>query len=247
MRLLDGGLGIVKKRIRWLLIFLLVVAVVGAIAYGASWLNSRRFYLVVGPTDVEIGKGRMFPFGWEPYRPDDPTLRRAYRGFDLPGGIKLARGTTIFTDRIELDQALFRLLTDAALFAMSRDTARSPDLVKDYLDRLDALPGVSMEQQVELQKLTKRAEYSRARQLVREAIELLTKAETAFDVSVGHLGPESAEAWSDLVHRTRASLLEGPPASRSVSSKPPVPTPPPPVPAPEVATGTTSTTSTKTE
>jgi hypothetical protein len=199
-----------KKRLRWLLYFAIVVAVLAAVAYGASWLNARRYYLVVGPGEVEVGKGRMFPVGYEPFRPDDPSTRKAYRGFELPGGIKVARGTTIFTDRVELDQALFRLLSDAARYAMSKDTARSPDLVQSYIEQLEVLPGVSIEQQVQLQKLKRQAEFARGRALVREAVARLEKAGEAFEASAGTEGPPDADAWTDLVRRTRASLLTGP-------------------------------------
>jgi len=206
----------VKKRLRGLLILLVVLAVLGAIAYGASWLNHRRYYLVVGPASVQIGKGRMLPMGWEPFRPDDPSLRRAYAEFELPGGIKVARGTTIFVDRVELDQALFRLLSDAARYAMSRDTARSPKLVQGYIERLEALPGVSIDQQVELQKLRRQAEFARARQLVRDAAELLAKATEAFEASAGGEGPEHAEAWAELSRRAHTALAEGPTESAPV-------------------------------
>lgn len=209
-----------KKRLRWLVYGLLLLAIAGGVAYGASWLNSRRYFLVVGPASVEVGKGKMFPVGHEPFQPTDASTRRAYRGFELPGGIKLARGTTVFTDRVELDQALFRILTDAARYAMSKQTPRAPELVQGYIEQLEALPGVSIEQQVELQRLTRQAEYAQGRQHVRDAADLLDRAAEAFDASGGPNGPNDAEAWSTLVEKVRERLVAGPADPTPVPSTP---------------------------
>jgi len=241
--------GQMKKRLRWLLIAVVVTAVLAGIAYGASWLNARRYYLIVGPAAVDIGKGKMFPVGYDPFRPNDPTMRRAYEGFELPGGIKVARGTTMFTDRVELDQALFRLLSDAAQYAMAQDTGRAPELVEGYIERLRALPGVSIEQQVELQKLTRAADFSRGRQLIKGVIEDLQRAEASFHDAAGPDGPPDAEGWAQLVESVRRELTAGPSTRRVESAvsatRRPVTSDTPPVPA--VASASTATTSTTTE
>ncbi len=167
-----------RSRLRLGRIFaaLIVLAALAGGAYLAAWLNARRFYVVVEETRVRIGQGRMFPFGWEPLVPNDPALRRAYESFSLPGGMKLPRGETVYTERVELDQALYRLLEDAAQFTLTADNRRTPGLVRRYLEQLRALPGLTAVQQRAIVELERDADFVGARALAAEATAQLAEA-----------------------------------------------------------------------
>ncbi len=195
-----------KARLRWLAIAAAFVTLVVGVVYGLSLLNSQRYYLVVQPGLVEVGRGRMFPVGHEPFVPQEPGVRRAYESFELPGGLRVPEGTTMYLDRVQFDQALYRLLMEASRFALANDSGRSADLVEGYLKRLGALPGVSIEQQVELQRLRGEASFARGRDWVRQAIDALEKADRAFKGADRSESAESVERWAERARRARRVL-----------------------------------------
>jgi hypothetical protein len=147
------------KKVRWGRIFgsLLFFILLAAGLYGASWLNARRYYLVVDATEVRVGRGRMLPMGFEAFVPTEPSQRRAYRTFPLPGGVELARGETSYFDRVELDQRLFEILVRALETSLAADNARTAELAAGYLEQLRALPGINAEQRERVEGLGQRA------------------------------------------------------------------------------------------
>lgn len=199
-----------RRRVRFgrILLSLLVVGVLAGGAYGASWLNARRYFLVVGATEVQVHKGRMLPVGHEPFVPFDADLRRAYRALPLPGGLKLPRGETVFDDRVQLDQALYRILVDAAEYALAQDNARTSELVQHYIEQLKALPGTNVRQHGLLTQLERAAGIVEARGHVTRARALLERAETLFRAAAVGGGPAAAEglALAGEVARARAVL-----------------------------------------
>ncbi|MGF1509612.1 MAG: hypothetical protein ACFB9M_08945 [Myxococcota bacterium] len=201
-----------KKRIRRFFTFLLVVGIVGAGTYAASWVNSRRYFLVVAPGEVRVEKGRWLPFGHEPFIPEDPTIRPAYRSFPLPGGMKVGRGTTVFDDRVELDQALFRILVDAAEYALEADNSRTVTLLPRYLEQMESIPGVSTQQQVALRKLERDAAYVRGADAVARAVKLLEDSAKAFREAARGTGSryDDGGARAEQVERLLAYIGGGP-------------------------------------
>lgn len=169
-----------KLKIGRIFATLLVLALIGAGAYGASWLNARRYFLIVDATEVRVGKGRMLPVGHEPFQPADPALRKAYQPFPLPGGMKLPRGETVFDDRVQLDQSLYRMLRDAAEYSMAADNARTAELTTQYIEQLEALPGLTAQQQAKLKELERDATYVEARGYLQRGRENLKKAAQLF-------------------------------------------------------------------
>lgn len=201
--------GGVFRRLLWTV---LVLALGAGGLYAASWLNARRLYLIVGPTEVTTEKGRMLPMGHEPFVPQDVELRRAYQSFPLPGGIKVPRGETVFSDRVELDQAIFRLLKDAIGYALSEDSRRTPELVQRYLRQIKAIPGTSVSQQLELADLERDAQYVEARQRLDDGFTALKDAAQLFRQSVRGQGGRNrdGELRAQLIERAldRLSRLE---------------------------------------
>lgn len=171
-----------KRRIRFgrIMFALVLLGLVAGGVYFASWLNSRRYFLIVDKTEARVAMGRMLPVGHRPYVPADPALRRAYEPIPLPGGMKLPRGTTTFTDRVELDQALYRLLKDATEFTLAADNKRTPELTERYLTQIKGLAGITVQQQLEISKLERDVQYVRARGLLENAKKDLERAAQLF-------------------------------------------------------------------
>lgn len=204
-----------KRRLKRLFVALLMLGVLGAGLYGASWLNSRRLFLEIGPAEVSVAKGRMLPVGREPFIPLDPTIRKAYRSFPLPGGMKVGRGVTVFDDRVELDQALFRLLVDAAQFSLEVDNARTVELLPRYIEQMKAIPGVSSEQQLQLQAIQRDAAYVGGRQKVETAEATLEQAIELFARAASGRGSRKDDAENRARHLRRVLrvLREGVPGA----------------------------------
>lgn len=209
-----------KRKLKQLFLFLVVVGLLGAAGYVASVLNSRRYFIVVGPAKVNIERGRMLPYGHEPFVPKDPTIRKAYASFSLPGGMKVGRGTSTYDDRVELDQALFRLLRDAARVAVDVDNERTPTLLPRYIEQMAAIPGVSSEQQIELRSLERDAAYVRARHAAEEGRERLVEAARLFkEASRGTSGRfPDAEARALRIHRLLDRLARVDPRVETVAT-----------------------------
>lgn len=193
-----------KRSFRWgrMLATLIILGLAGGGLYVASWLNARRYFLVVGATEVRIAKGRMLPVGFEPYIPNEVELRRAYETFPLPSGINVPRGETTFTDRVELDQALFRLLKDCLGYTLSKDDRATATLVDKYLHQIRAIPGTSVSQQIELGALERDASYVTARQKLDEAIAGLKEAARMFRDSAKGAGGATGDGDA------RAAIIE---------------------------------------
>lgn len=190
---------------------LVALALVAGGVYFASWLNSRRYFLIVAKTEARVAAGRMLPVGNRPYVPKDPALRKAYEPIPLPGGMKLPRGTTTFTDRVELDQALYRLLRDATEFTLAADNKRTPELTERYLTQIKALAGITVQQQLKIAKLERDVQYVRARGLLEKAKKDLERSAQLFRRSARGGGGRYVDG--DLHARTiDAALraLEGP-------------------------------------
>lgn len=217
-----------KKKIRWGRIFGFIVflGVAVAVAYGLSWLNARTYYLVIGPTEVQVGKGRMLPVGYEPFVPLDPALRRAYESFPLPGGMPLERGQEKLSDRVELDQALFRVLVEASQYSLQQKNERTPQLVKTYLARLRALPGTNAEQRQKIEDLAKEALFVEAEGSYQAGVEALEAAVDKFVASAkGQPAARAAEAqaYADRIDEALRVLRRGraAPTRRAPPEEPP--------------------------
>jgi hypothetical protein len=193
-----------KRGIRWGRMFwtLVILALIGGGLYASSWFNARRYFLLVGESEVRVAKGRMLPIGHEPFIPQEIDLRRAYQSFPLPSGIKVPRGETMFSDRVELDQALFRLLKDAIAFSLMEDNRRTPELVQLYMKQIKSIPGTSVAQQLELAQLERDSQYVEARQQLGDAIKNLKEASRLFRESARGQGGHERDG------DTRAQTIE---------------------------------------
>ncbi len=219
-----------KKGLRFktVLVILLLLGLAGAGAYGASWLNARRYFLIIDKTEARIAKGRFFPTGHHRYRTKDATLKKAYQRIPLPGGMKLERGEKSFIERVELDQAVFTLLKTATEFSISLNNKRTAELTSKYVEQMKALQGINAHQQMEVAKLERDLRYLRAKHALTKAREMLKEAAKTFhDLSNR---PDGRYADGDLRARAIERALEE--LDRLGSGKPAPKAPPIPPTAP---------------
>jgi hypothetical protein len=215
-----------KRGVRWgrILFTFLFLGAAGAGLYVASWFNARRYFMIVGATEVSVAKGRMLPVGHEPFVPGEVELRRAYEPFPLPSGISLPRGETMFSDRVELDQALFRVLKDSIAYSLSEDNRRTAELVGRYLKQIKAIPGTSVSQQLELVTLERDASYQDARQHLTEGVTALKEAARLFRESArgqgarSHDGEWRARAIEAAIDKLGAAVTSPSDAARDGAS-----------------------------
>ena len=221
-----------KRKIRFgrIGIALATLFVIGIVGYGTSWYNSRKYFLIKESGRVRIAKGRFFVTGHDSFIPRTAELRKAYRTVTLPEGMPAKDGTQTFTDRVELDQALYQVLKSAMDFALTKNDGRTPELMARYLAQIDALPGLNGEQRQSIVQLRKDAGYVEARGYLEQARTLLEKAETKFrDAAIGGGRYVDAGARADAVRLALSMLKESPaaaaaaPAARPSSPAPSAP------------------------
>ena len=166
----------------------------------ASWLNTYRFHLIVGATDVEVHRGLWLPVGHRGFVPDREELRAAYRPLRIPDGFPIARGRRMYFDRVQLDQALHQIYHDITSYALEplpdQRRARNPDLADRSLQQLSRLPGLTLRQRQRVEQLGALLAYYRG---VSDLARVVTGLERACASFLGSAGaprvPRDAERW----------------------------------------------------
>ena len=179
----------------WLVIFLALV-LAGVIAYLLSTINHGRYYLMVRHGQLIIERGRMFPVGSILFKPDDPKLAGLYAPLIVPPGEELPESQT-FDSLPELNRQLFAILAGWSRKGMASMTEVEFEQALVYIDRARRLPGLSDEQQRELNLLRGDIGYRDGRRLLRKAVADLRKAHQAFKEAhqYGTSRPSDAYRW----------------------------------------------------
>src|SRR5262249_41594549 len=86
----EGGTNLFNRRrglpggvVTRLLVVLAVLGLGGVVVVLLSQLNARTYRLLAENDRLVVMKGRLFPFGFDAYRPADPTLADAYAPVEL--------------------------------------------------------------------------------------------------------------------------------------------------------------------
>lgn len=160
-----------------LMVTLLVLALAGAVTVLLSQLNARTFTLAVESGQLLVMKGRLLPWGANPYRPGDLGLADTYAPLPLDGHeVPQSLLTQRYTDRDELDRALFSQLEALARPRIASDKPEQIERGVYYLRRADRLAGLSEEQRTTLQRMQAEVAYYQARQKMDDARKLITEA-----------------------------------------------------------------------
>jgi hypothetical protein len=210
---------------RRLLVWLVVLGLVGLVAALLSERNANSFSLALVDGALVVKKGVFFPVGSRAYAPPDPKLAPAYAPLAPPPGTTLPEEQT-FPGRVELDQALFELLARWAKADVESQARDRIARAMGYVARAELLPGVSMAQRQELDRLRAEAGFYEGRDLVGRAMDELRQARERLERTARSTSPHAGEA-SGAVRDLDASLEALHRAGRALGSQQQVPSPPP--------------------
>ena len=220
-----------------LLVTLLILALGGAVAFLLSQLNARTFTLAQEAGQLVVMKGRMLPAGSLPFRPGDPRLADTYAPLPLEGRDVSALLEQKFTERDELDRALFPVLESLARPRVQSDEPAQLEKGLYYLRRAELLAGLTEEQRRTLETLKADMAFFLARQKLEEARRDVTEALTQLKLAaesrnrntqranqmLTSVGP-AAQALEKALRAVDASLGE---ATGTAPAEPPAPAPAP--------------------
>jgi hypothetical protein len=219
-----------------LLITLLILGLGGAVAFLLSQLNARTFTLAQEAGQLVVMKGRMLPTGSVPFRPGDARLADTYAPIPLEGRDVSSLLEQKFTERDELDRALFPVLEGLARPRVQSDEPAELEKGLYYLRRAELLAGLSEEQRRTLETLKADMAFFLARQKLEEARRDVTEALTQLKLAaesrnrntqranqmLTSVGP-AAQALEKALRAVDASLGESvpPPAPEQQQATPP--------------------------
>ncbi|MDY7233304.1 IF-2 protein [Hyalangium rubrum] len=232
----------VQRAFTRVLVTLLVLGMAGAVAFLLAKLNARTFTLELYDGQLVVMKGRMLPWGAVPYQPGDARMADTYAPIPLEGQTVTNLLAEQFTERDELDRALFPVLETLAKPRIASDEPQAVERGVYYLRRAERLAGLSEEQRTRLKGMLAEVAYYQARQKLDEARKLITEAMTQLKLAsegdnrhsrsatqmlskVGAPTQALDQALAEAVH-----TLSAPRAKETV--EPPAETPPAAPPAP---------------
>jgi hypothetical protein len=161
------------RAFRNLVIFSVLVSATSVAAWALSVVNSKTFSLSVVSGKLVVNKGRLMPWGVEPFAPDDPVLAETYGPLDLEGNTALAVVGVRFADRDELDRAFFQVLELIAKPRVGSDKPGDVAQALAVLRRAEKLRGLSDEQRKSLKHMQGEVAFGLAMVRLDEARRLL--------------------------------------------------------------------------
>lgn len=164
-----------KRTFTRLVVVLVILGLAGVAGVLLSQLNARTWSLTQETGTLVVMKGRMLPVGAEPFRPSDPALADAYAPIPLEGqtaGTLLERK---FSDRDELDRALFELLERLAVERITSNNPQELERGLYFVRRAERLSGITEEQRTVLKKLQAEVSFYLARTKLDDARRLIAE------------------------------------------------------------------------
>jgi signal transduction histidine kinase len=244
---MNESFGVRAKRMLVRLVVLLVVVLLGGAALVLlSQLNARTYSLREEGGALEVMKGRNLPMGSVPYRPGDAALADTYAPIPLEGQDVTELLQRRFSDRDELDRALFALVERLAGQRITSDVPETLERGLYFVRRAERLSGISEDQrrslkamQAEVAFYLARTRLDDARQTVAEAlVQLRLAAESngrnarAANQMLSEVEPQ-AKALEESLRKAVYTLSA--PAGEAEKPAPPAPEPPAPGTGPQPA------------
>lgn len=235
-----------------LLVTLIVLALFGAVGFLLSQLNARTYSLQIQEGKLLVMKGKPLPFGADPYRPSDPRLADAYAPIPLEGRSPGELLTQRFTDRDELDRALFAFLKDNADAKIASDDPKALGDGLGLLQRMEKLSGITEGQRSTLKRMEAEVAFDQAklklddaRREIASALEQLklaadsqTRHAEAAHQMVSELAP-AAQAFEQVLRHSVHTIGGTPQGAQAPAESAPAPAQPEPAPStPPAQSGT---------
>lgn len=217
----------------FVVVTLIALGLAAVVGYLLSEINHRRYRLAAHEGQLVVERGRMLPFGFEPFVPASSDLRAAYAPVALPTGETFGH-SEVFEDRADVDRALFAVLAGWVRERLQGSDPEGFTLATELVRRCELLPSLSEEQRAELRTLRADLAFRHGRQLLTDIAAQLGKALEEFKLALqlGTSRQGEARQWIDELERR---ILEYRELSRSRAAPlPGVPPEPSPVPAPKL-------------
>jgi len=169
-----------------LLLWLVILALLGAVGWLASERNQHRFRVSAQGSLLVIERGRFFPTGTAPL----PATDKAYGPIPVPAGEKPPADTE-FDEQNALDRWLFDLLGGWARNAGKKGDGRT---AATLVDRASALPGLTGGQINELNALRADLAWDDAQTDIATAAQLVEGARRKLEAVRQGNGAHAADA-----------------------------------------------------
>jgi hypothetical protein len=220
-----------------LLVFCLVLALLGAVGFLLAQLNARTFTVERQGDALVVLKGRRLPWGFAPYSPEDARLSDAYAPIPAQGEEPSGLVGQRFSDREELDRALFRLFAERARARIFSGVPEQQDQGLANVRRAELLTSITDEQRRELKKLQADAAFYQARSRLDEARRMVAEALVQLRLAAESANPNARAANQMLTEVTPPARALEEALRRAVHtlSGPPPAAPPPAEAAPGAA------------
>jgi hypothetical protein len=167
------------------LIFIIVLALAGAVVWLLSRLNARTFAVEVVDNQLVVMKGLPFPIGMERYRPPDALQKEAYAPIPLEGTSVGRLVEERFSDREELDRALFDVVARIASTRIASDDPLTLQRGLNFLRRAQKLSGLSEEQRATLKGMETDVAFYLARAKLDDARRSIAEAMAQLKIAAG--------------------------------------------------------------
>lgn len=216
-------------------VFLFIVGLGGAVVFLLSQLNARTFTLELENGQLVVMKGRNLPTGAVPFRPGDARLADAYAPIPLDGQDVSSLLQQRFTERDDLDRALFPLLESMARPRILSDEPERVEQGVYYLRRAQKLTGLTEEQRLSLQEMMSDVAYYQAQQKLEDARKQIAEALTQLQLAAESQN-RNARSAHQMLSTVGPAARELEDALRAAVHKQSAPRPAPrPTPAPSPA------------
>lgn len=188
-----------------LVVTLLVLGLIGTVGFLLSQLNARTFTLSVSNGALTVFKGKMLPLGSQPYRPADPSLAETYAPLPIDNtAIDSSVLQQRFTERDEVDRALFEIIKTLAQPRVIADDPATLERGLYYLRRAQKLTGLTTEQRLALKRMEADIGYYQARLKLEDARRMVAEAMAQLKVA-GETPNRHARSANQMI-----SAIEGP-------------------------------------
>lgn len=236
-----------KRAVVRLLVVVVVLGLLGTVGFLLAQLNARTFTLEEQNGSLVVLKGRELPVGADPYKPPDPSLVEAYAPVPLDGmPVDPALLQQHFTERDELDRALFDVLEKLAAPRVASDDPSVLERGFFFLRRAEKLGGITPEQRSRLLKLKADVAFYQGRLKLDEARKLLAEGLSQLHVAADGQNKHSRSANQMLLaveppgkaleEALRAAVNQlSTPAAPAAPAQPATPPAPATAPAPPAA------------
>lgn len=189
----SGAGGGFRAKLMRMLLGLMVLGLGASTLYLLAERNSRFYYLSQEGGSLVVSRGEWLPSGKRPYLPEDSRSAEIYAPIRLPADVAPIAEQR-FSERQELDRALFELLADLASSRIHSERMETMQEGFALVERASLLPGISAEQSTRLRALRAELSFFEGRAHLQEAVVLLRQAREKLELATEASSARGEEA-----------------------------------------------------